>query len=289
MALSAFHADDKLRSDTVGRLNTCLADGKLKPGSLNWDTDGGSVVGCILHSEDLLQWELRLGLPQWLAVTLDALCAEQPSETAAFNFAISAINAIAPGRNLEPAGSAVILKVFDWIATDSPSELPLGIRDALESVRTLHRRVADRDQVSPAEWRAVRKSAIALSDSLSDASKWEQSCATCIETAAWDTQRSPSVVFDTLRVLRGALIERAIAEFGWDHQADTAMGELLQLLYDQYVKDSADPELTVFDMLAKHHPEQDARLLAKYKVERGAANSSLAQVSSMVLGILSRN
>lgn len=289
MALSAFHADDKLRHEAVDKLRACLADGKLKPGPLHWDADGGSVVGCILQDEDLSHWELRLGLPQWLAVTLDALCAQQPSETAAFDFAVAAIDAIAPGSDLGPAGSAVILAVFDRIGAESPSRLPAGLTDALDSVRALHRRAADDEQVSPAEWRGARKSATALSDSLSETPKWEQSCATCIETAAWDAQRSPSVVFDTLRVWRGALMERAIAGFGWDQEADTAMGELLQSLYDEYVKDSPDPELTVFDMLAKHHPEQDKRLLAKYEVERGAADTSLGEVTGMLLAVLSRN
>lgn len=288
MTLSAFHANDTLRRDATERLRACLARGQIKPGPLHWDETGGSIVGCILQNEDLSQWESRLGLPQWLAVTLDALCAQQPSETDACNYAIEAIDVIKPGGDPGPAGSVFILAVFEQIGAASVTPLSAPLEEALESVRALHRRTATGEAVSPAEWRAVRKSATSLSDSLSESARWEQGCASCVETAAWDPQRSPSVIFDTLRVWRAALMERAAADFGWDQEADKAMRELLQSLYDRHVKDNPDPQVTVFDMLAKYHPEQNKRLLAKFDIERRVADRSFGQVTGTLLLVLSR-
>ena len=64
MSLSAFQADEKSRALVLHDLRANLELGRVVPGPLSWNGREGSVVGCILQSQDLTQWELDLGLPQ---------------------------------------------------------------------------------------------------------------------------------------------------------------------------------------------------------------------------------
>lgn len=284
MTLSAFQGSESLRSQVIQQLRNCVEAQRVVPGSVAWDGEKGSVVGCIIESDDAAQWESRLGLPQWLAVTLDALCSQQPTVVESRDLAVSALNAIRLGADLRFAGSAMILGVFDCIVSESRAPLSKALDDALHSVRALHEKAAAGHPVGAAEWRAARKSATALTDILED--KWKQACAECIETAAWDPQRSRAVVFDTLRVWRNALMGRASREYGWDEHSDEMMRALLQSLFERYVRDAPEPQPTVFDMLAVHHPEEDARLRGKYRAEKEAASASLGHVGSVLLKVL---
>jgi len=283
MTLCAFHNDASLQSRSIAGLRTCLERRLVKPGPFDWSETGGSVVGCILQSNDITLWESKLGLPSWLAVTLDSLSAQQSSDSDACDFSIKLLEVIRPGANLRNAGSDVILAVLERVGDtmDSVQSLP-GVTE----VHALHQRASAGEAIAPSQWRAARALATSLSDALAGSNTWEYGWAQCAETAAWDPHRSPSVVFDTLRVWHNTQVTRAVADVGWTESSDAQMGALLQTLYDQYVKDSPDPELTVFDMLAKLHPADDARLLAKYEVERRVSSDTTASGTEILLTVL---
>lgn len=284
MNLSAFQANEAARAALLAAFSTQAASGCVIPRSLYWDGEKGSVVGCLMRSDDLAQWELQLGLPQWLAVTLDALCVQQPSVAAANQLAVQALNVINPGADLRPAGSLMILGVLEQLITESRQPPSAQLQESLHAVGALHRRAASRISVAGAEWRAVRKAATTVTDLSTD--DWEKSCATCIETAAWDPEKSSAVVFDTLRMWRNALTARAASEYGWDAASDASMQDLLNSIHLRYVRDAPAPQPNVFEMLAKYYPEEDARLRGKYLAEKDAAELSNKQINKLFLEVL---
>lgn len=284
MTLSAFHGHASLRLSTMARLTDSLAAGRLAPGPLAWGPAGGSVVGCMLESDDLDQWQATLGLPKWLAVSTEALSAQQETDAGACDMGTQIIAAIRPGANLGPTGSALLQQVLALILKTPGMPLSPALQAALRTVHDLHQRSAAGETVPAAEWRAARKAASALVDSLSGTN--EKVWATCVETAGWDPQTSSSVVFDSMRVWRDAVIDGALIAHGWDDAADLAMGELFRSLYEAHVEGKPEPRSTVFELLETMHPEQAERLHAKIRVENAAAKANIDLAAQLLLTTL---
>jgi hypothetical protein len=284
MNLNAYQSNPALRDEAIERLRRHAVDGHLAPGPLKWDGAKGSVVGCILESDNLAQWEHVLGLPQWLATTADGIAAAQPSVDAALAFGVDLLGAVRPGADVSRAGSAVVLSVLadagDFIGklTDVPAELV----DLSAQVQALHRRVLDGDRPAPAEWRPVRRAATALTDTL--ALDLLKSLSTCVETAAWDPTTSKAVVFDTLRVYSKAAIHKADAESGFTAADDANIRKHLHLMWETHLAHQPalqEQGITVFSLLEEHHPDVSATLKWKMQLDRDAfayANRRAAEV-----------
>ena len=284
MSLNAFQSDPALRDAAIERLRRSASSERLAPGPLKWDGSKGSLVGCILESDDLAQWEQTLGLPQWLATTADGVAAAQGSVEAALAFGTDLLGAVRPGADVSRVGSAVIIGVlvdaneFVGQLMDVPPEL----KHLSEQVQALQRRVLEGDRPAPAEWRPVRRAATALTDTLE--SEVMKSLATCVETAAWDPTTSKAVVFDTLRVYSQAAVHKACAESGYTVEIDNDIRAHLQVMWDTYL--AGRPELqgkgtTVFTLLKEHHPDVEAKVQWKFQIDRDAyayANRRAAEV-----------
>ncbi|OYO31517.1 hypothetical protein [Janthinobacterium sp. PC23-8] len=284
MSLNAYQSDPALRDAAIERLRRNAVAECLAPGPLKWDGSKGSLVGCILESDDLTQWEQTLGLPQWLALTADGVAAAQESVDAALAFGTDLLGAVRPGADVSRAGSAVIISVladadeFVGKLTDIPAEL----KHLSEQVQGLQRRVLEGERPAPAEWRPVRRAATALTDTLE--SEVMKSLSTCVETAAWDPTTSKAVVFDTLRVYSQAAVHKACAEAGYTVEIDNEIRTHLKLMWDTYLADR--PELqgkgtTVFTLLKEHYPEVEAKIQWKMQLDREAyayANRRAAEV-----------
>lgn len=284
MSLNAYQSNPALRDAAIERLRRNGADGRLAPGPLKWDGAKGSLVGCILESADLVQWEHTLGLPQWLATTADGIAAAQESVDAALAFGVDLLGAIRPGADVSRAASAVIVSVladaggFIGKLADVPAELS----DLSAQVQALHHRVLDGERPAPAEWRPVRRAATALTDTL--ASDLLKSLGTCVETAAWDPTTSTAVVFDTLRVYSKSAGHKADAESGFTADHDANIRTHLDLMWNTHL--AHQPELqkqgvTVFSLLEEHHRDVAATLKWKMQLDRDAyayANRRAAEV-----------
>lgn len=284
MTFGAFLGDASLRQSVIARLTASQAAGRLVPGPLAWGGSGGSVVGCMLESDDLSHWQTTLGLPKWLAVSIDGLCAESATNVEACGLATLIMGAIRPGTELGPAGSAMLAALLGLIEDDPYASLSAPLQEVLRAVRELHQRSAAGESLPALQWRAARRSASALADCMVNTAKG--SWAICVETSAWDPQTSPSVLFDTLRVWREASTGCALAKIGWNADEDLAMGELFKLLYETYIADKPESDATVFDLLKKFHPEQERRLREKMQVERGAVEAADKRAQEMLLSIL---
>lgn len=284
MTLHAYQSKAAARDAAIARLRAHAADKQLAPGPLAWNGAKGSLVGCILESEDLGRWEHELGLPQWLGTTVDGLAAQQATVDEALAFGVELLAAIRPGADVSLAGSVVIVSVLDDAAdfVARLAEVPAALRQAATAVRALHRRLLDGERPAPADWRAARRSATALTDA--QESELLKSLATCVETAAWDPLTSKSVVFDTLRVYGRAAVHKADAESGFTAEDDAEIRAHLDLMWKTHLADKPELQeqgITVFALLAQHYPAIDEKLRRKIRHDREAvvqANRRAADV-----------
>ncbi|PKB13803.1 hypothetical protein SAMN05216517_10932 [Janthinobacterium sp. OK676] len=291
MSLNAYQSNPALRDAAIERLRRNAASQGLAPGPLKWDGTKGSLVGCILESDDLTQWEHTLGLPQWLATTADGVAAAQESVDAALAFGIDLLSAVRPGVDVSRVGSAVVMSVladadeFIGKMTDIPAEL----KHLSEQVQDLQRRVLEGERPAPAEWRLVRCAATALTDTVEP--ELLKSLATCVETAAWDPTTSKAVVFDTLRVYSKAAGHKADMESGFTVEHDNDIRAHLKLMWDTHL--AAKPELqeqgiTVFSLLEEHHPDVAAKVKWKTQLDRDAYAYANRRAADVLIAQLKR-
>ncbi|KAB8045046.1 hypothetical protein [Janthinobacterium aquaticum] len=284
--MQAYHSNPTVRDDCIAQLRKQAEQKRLAPGPLAWNGEKGSLIGCLLESEDLVKWENDLGLPQWLATTADGIAAQQQTIDDALDFGIRLLNAIRPGADVSPAASAVILSVladaraFVGQSTDVPAELDA----VLQQVQSLQQQVMAGQRPVPADWRAARRSATGVTDGLD--SELLQSLAVCVETAAWDPSTSKAVVYDTLRVYSKAAISKADVESGYTKEDDTNIRTHLKLMWDTHL--ASKPELqeqgiTVFSLLAEHHPDVHDKIVWKNRIDRDAIISANRRAADVLI------
>ena len=286
MTLSAFHGSEATRATLLARLQQHAAADRLQPGPLAWDAGtGGSLVGCMIESDDAAAWQAQTGLPVWLAVAIDGMAGLLPSRADALAFGERLLAAIAPGADLHGAGSTLVIRLLDSMAEGVPAALVTpGLAQALTQVRQLHEASAAGAQTLPADWKTARRLAIAATDALTD--PVQLALAQCVETAAWNPLRSSSCVYDTMRVWRSALNDQAIREFGWTDADDKDMETILRQLHDTYLLPAPHLKLTVFDLLEEHYPEKALRLRENYRHQRESGAETTRRATDMLFGVL---
>ena len=291
MTLNAYQSLPAIRDGAIERLRRHAASAHLAPGPLAWDGSKGSLVGCILESDDLASWESELGLPQWLATAADGIAAQQESIDAALSFGVEVLDAVRPGTDVSSAASGVILDALadagSFVAV--LADVPVELQQALAMVEGLHRRVQAGERPAPAEWRAARRAATALTDA--QPSELLKALSTCAETAAWDPTSSKAVVFDTLRVYSRAAIQKADAESGYTKEDDDQIRVHLELMWDTYLVDQPELQeqgITVFSLLEEHYPEIAATLRNKNRMDQAAYTASNRRAAEVLVAQLKR-
>lgn len=285
MTLSAFHGSEDVRALLLLRLQRHGATERLKPGPLAWNGEEGSVVGCMIESDDPAIWQARTGLPVWLAVAIDGLAGLLPTRADAQAFGERAMAAITPGADLEAAAHALLLRLLeDMTHVVPPAMITPALGRALAQVQALHRAGAAGKETPPTDWKAARRLAMTATDALTD--PVPLALAQCAETAAWNPARSSSCVYDTMRVWRGALNDQAIREFGWTDLDDKDMETTLRQLHDTYLLPAPHLKLTVFDLLEEHYPEKALRLRENYRNQRESGAESTRRATDMLFGVL---
>lgn len=286
MNMNAFRSNPSVRDACIDRLRGHAQQGRLAPGPLAWNGEKGSLVGCMLESEDLGSWEQDLGLPQWLATTADGIAAQQQDNDDALAFGIRLLEAIPPGADVSHAASAVILGVLSDARTfvGQSRSVPADLDKALEQVQSLHRRSLDGERPAPTEWRAARRAATGITDGLDD--ELLESLAVCVETAAWDPVTSKAVVYDTLRVYSKAAIRKADVESGFTKEDDADIRKHLQLMWNTYLADKPELQnegITVFSLLEEHHPAVHDKITWKSRIDREAIINANRRAAAVLI------
>jgi hypothetical protein len=282
---NAFLNDPAIRSDVLARLSACLAAGRLQAAHIKWSEDKCSAVGCMIESDDLALWEERLGLPAWFALVFEAAAGGMRDGDAVVALCTDMLNAIAPGADLDHDGSALILRVLaDAVTVVGSVPLEPGLAASMDQITALHRRSMAGEDVAPADWKAARRSATAMTDAVQ--APLQKAVARCVESAAWDPLRSRTAVLDTMREWRNAWRDKDATEYGWGPTKDAQVQAQLDALHANHVLNAAEPKPNVFALYEEHHPEDAAALRAKMAFERENGWRLAGLAGPMVLDFL---
>jgi hypothetical protein len=284
--LSAFHGDPALRRMSLQRLNTHIEAGHLIGGPLVWDGEKGSVVGCLIHSNDPQVFEEQLGLARWLAHAVDAVTGRLPAPMA-LDKVTALLNAIPLGRDTGPLGSGLIAAILAEMVAAQSDPLPAQLQGVLGDVCCLHQCSLAGEAVDAAAWKAVRRKALAVTDGFdAEPLTRERVIASAVEAAAWDPRRSPMVAADVMHqrlALEGLLSN---GEFGWTDADDANIRKLLGRMQELYIVPDPLEKRDVFKLLEEHHADDAQRLRAYLKFGRDHGTMCAERAASLLVRLI---
>jgi hypothetical protein len=263
----AFHNDVTVRSNALARLSAAIDAGRLNAGHVAWSEKKCSAVGALIESDDLDAWEATMGLPAWFALVLETAVGGMREPAQALALATDLLNAIPAGIDMDRVGSALIVHLLqDVAASIAPSPLSPELSAVMQEIISLHLESLAGEQVSPADWRTVRRMATSMTDNMVD--PLEKEVARCVESAAWDPLRSRTAVLDTLRQWNNAYRIKDGVNSGWGPAEDAIVQKQLDDINARYVVNAPEPKPNVFDLYEQHHPEDAAALRAHMAKQR---------------------
>ena len=278
MTLSAFRNDPQVRAAALQRLAAHVEARNVVRGALHWDGAQGSVAGCLIESADAAQWESLLGLPRWFAYLLDAATSSLKVPNALEETGVL-LGAISLGTDISAAGYGAIVALLDDVAAH---ETPDGaLCQAFEQMRSLHLRRAHGGEATADEWKKARRAALAASDALplspentrgaDPALLRQHAIGSVIEAAAWDPLRSPTAAAEVMRHWLALKALDINHDFGWTSADDEITEARLSEMYERYIAPNPEETRDVFQLLAEHYPEYEARLSAytRYHTQHG--------------------
>lgn len=210
--------------------------------------------------------------PRWLAMALATITGRLGQARAAVETE-SLLVAIPAGIDIEPLGSALILRLLDEVVAVRAPEGEFA--EALASIQDLHRRCLAGEDVPVAAWKAPRRTAVAATDARvpapAEGSRLEpddarlRAVGLTIEAAAWDPRRSASAVSEVLRQWLALEGLKADTEFGWTNEDDAQIRRLLGEMHAKYIAGNPGEKRSVFDFLEIDHDAIATRLRAYIK------------------------
>ncbi|MFT4020269.1 MAG: hypothetical protein QM666_02000 [Acinetobacter sp.] len=268
----SFNNDIALKKQIVEHLKQLPVDETIwKRSTIAWDdsTGSGSFVGHIVQSEKLDDWE-KLGLPKWLALSLDYFFTASTDLKTAIELASSIFNAIPVGYDVQHVGSQYLIRLI------THKELGiLKVTDAQILVNALNKIIAIQQQclknedITASTWRSLRKEMIVNSQTFDDESL-EYLISTFAEAAAWNPVNSRTTVSDSVRIW-GRIKSKAQPSLNWTQERENHVRSLLNKLYNEAKAQQAEGSeefIDVFKLLEKYEPEESAWLKAEIKWNR---------------------
>ncbi|MFU8926320.1 hypothetical protein [Acinetobacter puyangensis] len=264
----SFNQDIAVKQGVIDNLKQLAGQtDKWQRQSVSWNGQEGSLIGHILQSEDLQDWE-NLGLPKWLAITLDYFLITSPSLEEGIKTGIGLVEAIPVGQNLQTLGSTYLVELL--------SHKEYGLQQlgcnpellkALDLLVAVHQKSVQGETVAASEWRALRKQLVAITNQFTDG-QIEQRIGACLEAAAWDPINSRTVVSDSVRTWNNAQSHVVISQH-WSAQDDIDIKALLDKIYAAAKAEQETEEaIDVFSLLEVQYPEDATRLKNHMKLQR---------------------
>lgn len=270
MGMRAYRGEPQLRDQVVDRLKSLEQAGQWIHRPIHWNGEAGSLVGSLLRGEDLDRWEADFGLPKWLALAVDSMIAANPQD--GVSWGIRLLQHIPPGMPMDTAGNRCLLELLRGETFGLRGlEAAAGLAESLDAVAALHAARLAGEDISGAQWRQARRTAVAQTNAQASQSV-AASVGACIEAAAWDPAQSRSAVSDTLRGWMNVRVAVAMAAYPWGREDDEEMKQLLDALHaqDKAGREPGDTEYTnVFTLLEEKHPDKAKRLVAFNRFQRG--------------------
>lgn len=255
MGLSAFHGDAAVRCGALTCLSLHMERKARIAGAFQWDDDKGTIAACLVDSGDPQTWTSKLGLAPWLAFALDAVTANLMTSRAVAVAGLL-LQHISLGADTQPSASRSILLVLDELAGAEPLQKPLA--DVLGFVKEAHARLIAGEDIAPSQWRRLRRLAVEASQ----AAPHQDGAGSVIEAAAWNPYHSPTVVGEVLRHAISVASQRLRQRTDWTDDDDIRVQRLLTEMHETYILPDPAERRDVFQLLAVHHPADEARLRA---------------------------
>lgn len=285
--MRAYHDDAALKAVALERLAASAESGALRPGPFAWRDDGGSPAGCVLRDAELDAYPRLFGLPAWLALAIDHLSAMQASREAAIEIARTLFEAVPAGADLSALGNELMGALLSRLAEALPAGEAPRLAQLLGEVAAAHATQANGAAVSPAAWKALRRTAVELADA-TPGEGFAAAIAAGVEAAAWDPAVSPVALVDTLRALAGVCDLQALRAFGWTEDDDTRVKAALDDIHRRHLAGNPGDTRTVFEIYAIEAPADEARLRERMKVGRSGVREATRWASERLLALLAR-
>lgn len=262
----SFNQDPSLKQELINHLKQVeLIEENWSTKAIDWNGKAGSLVGNLLQSNDLNDWD-KLGLPRWIALCLDYFLITAPSLKQGVEAGIHLLESIPVGVDLQKVGSKFILELLqhETHGIQKISDDPV-IQRALDISVDIHRKCLSDADITNAEWRIVRKQLLDTTTQFEDESL-EQLICIFAEATAWNPDLSRTAVSDSIRTWNRALTN-AVYSPTWSQEQDRRVRGLLEQLYksaeEKQKQEGADEFIDVFLLLEQNYPDDATRLKAQ--------------------------
>lgn len=263
----SFNSNSALKQQIIEYLiNLPIEDTVWKRSATAWDGNAGSLVGHVIKSEDLADWE-NLGLPKWLALTIDYFLIVTTDLKQAIEMGVSIIKAIPVGQDIQKIGSQylIALAIHEQLGIQKVTDHDV-LSNALNKVISIQQQCLENTEISASAWRSLRKEMIENSEQFHEDSL-EYLVSLFTEAAAWNPITSRTAVSDSVRVW-GRVKSKAEPSPDWTQEREDRVRALLDKLHKQ--EKAKQPEgsqefIDVFKLLEQYEPEESTWLKAEMK------------------------
>jgi len=182
--MKTFHGDKKIKAKYLKRLKAHAKADEIIQGT-GWKNGKGCAVGCTLENYEHKQYEVELGIPEWLAYLEDKIFEGLQKEDA-MKFPVQFLSAVPVGIgddamyklrcDLDYQRLSILLKEQTKLHPDDD----FGVNKALEEVMRLNQEYVDPEHE---DWSTAMSAAMSA-----NSSAW--SAAMSANSSAWSASRS---------------------------------------------------------------------------------------------------
>jgi hypothetical protein len=247
-----FHGDFSVKQEALTKLRSHIAAGTFRY-SPAWSEEGADAIGCIVEADDAQRYSEMLGYPLALATALSSIVnAFRPLEKAT-QYAEAWLEQTPIGADLSKVVSQVLVEVLDEPSVVALTVQQPDVEHSRRSVMALHRRVVDGDAPDRAEWKAIRRAAVAASDMVMDKNLL-RSAGAIVEAAAWPASMR-TVLHDVLGARGGLEVKQLFDEIGWTDEKESQVYRIREVAETTGQFDGLNGLDRVLALLDADHPE----------------------------------
>ena len=202
--MKTFHGDKKIKAKYLKRLKAHAKADEIIQG-IGWRNGKGCAVGCTLENYEHRQYEVELGIPEWLAYLEDKIFEGLQKEDA-MKFPVQFLSAVPVGIgddamyklrcDLDYQRLSILLKEQTKLHPDDD----FGVNKVLEEVMRLNQEYVDPEHE---DWSTAMSAAMSANSSAWSASRSAMSASGSAMSAAWLSAESAAWKGERDRLIKG--------------------------------------------------------------------------------------
>ena len=202
--MKTFHGDKKIKAKYLKRIKAHAKADEIIQGT-GWRNGKGCAVGCTLENYKHKQYEVELGIPEWLAYLEDKIFEGLQKEDA-MKFPVQFLSAVPVGIgddamyklrcDLDYQRLSILLKEQTKLHPDDD----FGVNKALEEVMRLNQEYVDPEHE---DWSTAMSAAMSANSSAWSASRSAMSASGSAMSAAWLSAESAAWKGERDRLIKG--------------------------------------------------------------------------------------